>query len=241
MLGDWTHTLKRALWRVDIDIKRRSSNSTLESNLVSLIELERINLIIDVGANIGQFALLCRHLGYSGIIQSFEPNPKCYSELQEKASRDKNWLCHQIAFASEAGELEFFRSDASVFSSFLPISQQGAALFPAAAHVEKVVIETVRADEFFSDIDPTRTRALLKIDTQGFDIEVFKGATRLLPSVRGIVSELSFIPVYQGNPDWSSTIKLFEEAGFTLSGMYPVTRTKALELVEADGVFCRKR
>lgn len=80
---------------------------------------------------------------------------------------------------------------------------------------------------------------LLKTDTQGFDLQVFRGASGIMNNVAALVCELSLRSLYKGGSDWQQAITIYEEAGFFLSGMYPVSRNEALELLEINAIFIR--
>ncbi len=75
------------------------------------------------------------------------------------------------------------------------------------------------------------------MDTQGFDLEVFRGAQTVLPNVSCMLSELSLIPIYEGMPSYTESLAEYEKSGFGVSGFYPITRNKNLTLNEVDCVL----
>ena len=80
----------------------------------------------------------------------------------------------------------------------------------------------------------------LKLDTQGYDLEVIKGAENTLGEVRALQSEISILGIYSGMPDYLSSIKVFGEKGFDITGMFSVSRDKFLRVVEFDCVAINK-
>jgi hypothetical protein len=83
-------------------------------------------------------------------------------------------------------------------------------------------------------------RTYLKMDTQGFDLEVVRGAERVLPSVLGLQSEISVVPIYQQMPDYLTALATFKDLGFVLTGIYPVVRDKStLAVTEFDCIMRR--
>jgi hypothetical protein len=83
-------------------------------------------------------------------------------------------------------------------------------------------------------------RPYLKIDTQGFDIEVLRGARDSLPEVKALQTEASVINIYKGMPQYMDTIRFLDERGFDITGLYPVSRDSALRLVEFDCVMINR-
>jgi hypothetical protein len=83
-------------------------------------------------------------------------------------------------------------------------------------------------------------RPYLKIDTQGFDIEVLRGAGESLPAVKALQTEASVIGIYKGMPQYMDIIRYLDERGFDITGLYPVSRDSALRLVEFDCVMINR-
>ncbi len=85
-----------------------------------------ITTVLDVGANVGQFAELLRLMGYRGKIISFEPLRAAYQELAAKAAADGNWEAHNFALGMQCGHATINVSNYSVLSSLLPLTAAGA-------------------------------------------------------------------------------------------------------------------
>jgi hypothetical protein len=83
-------------------------------------------------------------------------------------------------------------------------------------------------------------RPYLKLDTQGFDMEVLKGATQSLSEFRALQTEASIKPLYQGMPDYREVVEYLSSAGFDLSAMFPVSHDDALRLIEFDCVMVNR-
>jgi FkbM family methyltransferase len=200
-----------------------------------------IDTVIDVGANKGQFHDLVRNeVGFRGQIHSFEPVSGYVQGLERKAIGDSEWKVHPYALGSEPGTAEINVTQSPGLNSFLAPRTDVVAGFwndDSITHVEKVTIRTL--DEVMADegIDCSRQGVYLKLDTQGFDLEVIKGASRSIGGIRGLQTEASIRPIYHGMPTYDETIQKLNELGFALSGMFPVTSDAALRLVELDFVF----
>lgn len=224
-------------------VKLRKLNETLEQNLRNVFDLQRINCVIDVGANEGQYGRSLRELGYRGRIVSFEPVSRPYAELQEAKGGDESWWTHQLALGAKESKQTINVSRASVFSSFHAPSEYGSARFSEnfeAEHREEVEVRTL--DGMWSELvsgleDP---RVFLKLDTQGYDLEVLRGAEGCVASIRGMQSEISLKALYQGMPDYVSALAEFRDRGFEITGLFPVCRDKqTLALIELDCVLIR--
>ena len=199
-----------------------------------IFEEYEIDVVIDVGANVGQFGRQLRAF-FSGEIISFEPVSESFRELQNVAQKDPRWRCYQIALGAEESRQEINVASQSVFSSFRETNAYCASHFGAAAtDVQKEQVQVRRLDDVIDELlpDANRRRIFLKMDTQGYDLEVAKGATKTLPRIRALQSEIALLPIYAGLPHWSECIAFYERAGFHVAGLFPnnVDRCRALEL-----------
>ena len=77
-------------------------------------------------------------------------------------------------------------------------------------------------------------RIFLKIDTQGYDLEVFKGASGCIDKIQGIQSELSIQPIYKNMPHYLEAIEAYEAAGFDLYNLSVVNRVSNGGLLELN-------
>jgi len=225
--------------------KRRRMQDSLESNVAHVIEAQRVNCVIDVGANTGQYGNLLRQIGYSGRIISFEPVRACFEILAGRVAGDANWSCHSCALGREDGTRSINVMSTSVFSSFLPANSFAARRFDSAVGVERVEeVEVRRLDSVFEDLirEIDEPRVLLKMDTQGFDLEVFAGASSCLDRIVGLQSELSLIPIYEGMPDFVEAIETYRRHDFEVTHIHPVSRDSSrLALLEVDCVMSKRR
>jgi hypothetical protein len=123
----------------------------------------------------------------------------------------------------------------------LPASEFGARRFGGAALAEREELVTVhRLDDVLGEIVPDLAgrRIFLKMDTQGFDLEVFGGIVAHRRLVHALQSEVSLIPVYEGMPHWTESLRVYEEAGFSVAAMIPVAND-GLRVVEYDCLLVR--
>jgi FkbM family methyltransferase len=196
-------------------------------HLSRLLKTFDINCVFDVGANTGQYAQELRELGYEGLILSFEPVSTTYFSLKDTAQGDPLWHTYPFALGAENTTLEInlYESD-SQFNSFLPASTHQKDLFTTGIVADRTeVVEVKTLDSIYTDVTQPiqgECRPLFKLDTQGFDLEVVKGGTRSLQHAIALQSELSFIPVYAGMPNYAQSLELFESLGFLVTNLFPI-------------------
>lgn len=200
-----------------------------------------IDTVIDVGANKGQFHDLVRNdVGFRGRIHSFEPVSTYAEGLRRKSVTDTAWKIHPYALGSAPGTAEINVTLSPGLNSFLAPRTDVVTGFwtdNSVSCVEKVAIRTLGEVLAEEGIDCSRQGVYLKLDTQGFDLEVIKGAGKSINGIRGLQTEASIRPIYHGMPTYSETLQKLNELGFALSGMFPVTSDESLRLVELDFVF----
>jgi FkbM family methyltransferase len=191
--------------------------------LRSLFHELRVDLILDVGGNRGSFPLTVREF-YHGPVISFEPVAGTFALLKRTASRDKNWSVFNYALGNESGERYINTYKDDQLSSLLKIRQDCDGHYrDYLANANTELIQIRRLDDIAAEIpfDLRSKRIFLKIDTQGYDLEVFKGALNVLQNVAAFQSELSFMPLYDGQPHWTDVIREYENAGFQPASFIP--------------------
>jgi len=201
----------------------------------------RINVVLDVGANVGQYALQLREHGYRGRIVSFEPIPQFAARLRERAKDDEDWLILECALGEEEGSAEINASPGTL-SSLLEPSDFGRDWSAQLSDVHTETIRVSRLDSLWEQAtdgidDP---RVYMKMDTQGFDLPAFRGAGDRTPEVLALQSEVACVPIYEGMARLPESLAVYEGAGFEIAGMYPVTfHRKTLRVIEFDMIMVR--
>jgi FkbM family methyltransferase len=202
-----------------------------------------INVVFDVGANAGQFAKNLRRTGYRGRIVSFEPLPHLAARLRQAAEDDPDWVVYDHALGDAEGEHEMNVTEGTgVTSSLLPASEFGKDWSSNLRNTTTQTIRVRRLDDVFDEAvaGVDNPRVYLKMDTQGFDLQVFAGAGDRIKEVLGMQSEVSSVPIYDGMPRLPEQIAVYEAAGFENTGMFPVTRDpKTHRVIEFDAVLIR--
>lgn len=214
----------------------------LMPHLKMLLPRYRIDTVIDVGANVGQFATAVRGLSPDVYIHSVEPNPVVYKTLAAKAASDKRMLAHGCALGRSRGKVMLNITAASDFSSCLSVNEFGTKRFKDSVEITSAVeVDLKTLDELMDSLsaEAAGARLLLKLDTQGFDMEVLLGAAEVLKNVHVVVTEASLQPIYAGTKLFPEVLEFMATNGFALSGFFPVSRSDDLRIIESDCVFVR--
>ena len=201
---------------------------------------QAIDLVLDVGANRGQFAQGLFEAGFSGRVVSFEALPSAHAELTANArARPETWrVAPAVALSDREGEAEFFVNYSDATSSLLPPSRQSiesiAGLQPAGA----VRVMQRRLDDFSADYEFAAHRSFLKIDVQGGERLVLAGAAQTLREVVGLVVEVSFVPLYEGQPLAFEIVAELQSLGFQIYDVAVAYRdSDTFQLIQADIVL----
>jgi FkbM family methyltransferase len=203
------------------------------------LELHEVDTVLDVGANIGQFASTLRATGYSGTIISFEPQSQAHGHLEKLAESDPQWIvAPRAAVGAEAGEIVMNLSANSVSSSALPILDTHTESAKGSSYVGQEVAPVIRLDD--CDLVPAEARLFIKIDTQGFESEVIKGAPNMIARALGIQTELSLAKLYEGQADYLELLGLFTKLGFEPWSIEPgFEDQRTRRLLQMDATFFR--
>jgi len=229
---------------VGAHVGRFPSPDSLQGHLLSFFRLNRINCVIDVGAHLGEYFETLSEIGYEGRVVSFEPVEANHAVLARKASGEKRWRVRKLALGSEPAIKEINIYQGSVFNSFLNSSHYGAAQFGDV--IERITSEQVqvaRLDSVFADCIAgiERPRVFLKMDTQGWDLEVLQGAGGILNQIVGIQSELPALQCYDRMIPYTRALEHYQALGFQITGIFPVARDKdKLRVVEFDCVMLHR-
>jgi FkbM family methyltransferase len=207
-----------------------------------------VGCAFDVGAHRGEFASGIRRAGYEGPIVSFEPNSDAARTLKARAARDGRWSVQEYALGAANADGQLHRPNTTQFASLRETLPYGEERWGDQVTVRDVVKVPVRClDSVFESVVPagvdpsTPGSLLLKIDTQGSDLDVLEGATRVLRFVSVLVIELSVIPLYEGAPRLVDALRYVEDAGFVLASVVPVTHDRGSGVpIELDGCFLRR-
>jgi len=221
-------------WRVE--------QLALELHLKKLFLHYGIDVVIDVGANNGQYRNFLRErVQFAGIVHSFEPLPALAARMTEQARSDPHWHVHNCGLGSENQVLPLNIMARDTFSSFREPNASAPSQFQSSTAITSTVMVPVhRLDEIAPSMAGVPDgRIYLKTDTQGFDLDVLNGATSLFPRVMGLQFELALQRIYLGVPHYLDMLRITNDLGYDISGLFPVSSDDDLRAVELDCVMVR--
>jgi len=194
------------------------------------------DFVVDVGANRGQFSLVCRRMRPQARIVAFEPLPAPAAIYRALFESDPGVRLHACALAPQRGEMTMHVSGREDSSSLLPISTLQSENFPGTEAVGLTSVPVGPLSDFVG-ADDLGERNLLKIDVQGFELEVLKSAESLLPRFRWIYAECSSVPLYEGQALADEVIQWLKMRQFDLVGRYNPSRGRDGTPLQADLLF----
>lgn len=211
--GKWLKSIKR---------RRRSHATRAVRQLLKGFERFGVDLVLDVGANVGQFGAEIRSMGFGGRIVSFEPLSAAHARLAHAARNDPLWSVHpRCAIGDYDGTVEINIAGNSVSSSILPMTEAHSSAAAGSQYVGREAAPMFRLDSVAAPYLQAHAGAFLKIDTQGFESQVLAGAAATLPRLKGILCELSLVPLYEGQQLWMEVMNRLRSQGFTLWNLQP--------------------
>lgn len=235
--------VRKGFRRLGYDLQLRDINNSDRVRFAAQIRHHQIDLVLDVGANVGQFGTELRQLcGYRGRIVSFEPLRAAHEALCRRAQGDRLWqVAPRMAIGADDGEVEINVAGNSMSSSVLPMLDSHATTAPESRYIGVEEAPLHKLDSVAFDYATPESRTFIKIDTQGFERQVLNGAERILSSAAGIQLELSLIPLYNGQELAIDLIRWMYDAGFALWGATPAfIEPETGRVLQLDGVFFRR-
>ncbi len=221
-----------------------SPSTTLPESLArrkQLFDAYSIDVVLDVGANTGQYAHeLRRKLEFKHRIISFEPLKDEYETLSGNAAHDPLWSTHNFALGDTSTRTVIHVAGNSYSSSLLDMLPAHAEAAPESKYVDDQSIEVKTLDSIFGDMCQSYREVYLKLDTQGFESRVLKGAQRSLPRIGTIQMEMSLIPLYRGEVLFDDLYQVMKDSGYTLVSIEPgFSDPRTGRLLQFDGIFRR--
>jgi FkbM family methyltransferase len=173
----------------------------------------RPKTVLDVGANVGQFAVASAKLFPNVMIHAFEPESYCVERLRYNTSSLDGIKIYPFALGDYEGEATLRVNSDSQQSSLLPLAQARQDAFPGARELETVKVEVSTLDRIFADTE-LQPPVLLKVDAQGYEAQIVGGSVATLKRVDYVVLETSFEPMYEGQLPFVGIVQMMEEFGF---------------------------
>lgn len=206
-----------------------------------IMQRYNINMVLDVGANKGQYGRQLIRSGFRGRIVSFEPLSCAFEKLQLNRWSFSDWTVEPFALGAENTIATLNVSGNSQSSSLQEMLPAHVTAAPAAAYVSTCDVNVRRLDSVFDEYYRDGDHCYMKLDVQGHEHCVLEGALGCLDRIIAIQAELSISPLYEGAQDWQEAIDSMESLGYRLMLITPGFRDHVTgEMMQADGVFIRR-
>ena len=218
----FSRLVKKLFNHLNLEIDKLAPRSNPDLQLVYSLKKFNIDLVLDVGANVGQFASEIRYFGYPRMIVSFEPLSTAHSKLSLSAQQDPLWEIYpRCAIGDYNGEVEINISNYSVSSSILQINKLHVETEPRSRYIGKERVNILRLDSIDLPSILSSQNPFLKIDTQGFEWQVLDGCGQLLQKFKGILCEVSLVALYENQHLWKEVMERLNGNGFDLWAIQP--------------------
>jgi FkbM family methyltransferase len=230
--------VKAAGRRAGLELLRFNPTNSLDAARPLVVRGQAVDLVLDVGANQGQWAGELRTEGYDGPLVSFEPFGGAFERLRAAAEGDHAWEARRLALGDTNGEVSLYvAANRGASSSLLRMTDAHTDAAPNAGVVNEERVTLARLD----DVElPAGERVFLKLDVQGGERAVLDGAPETLQRVRVIECELSLVELYEGQALLAEQLARLEGLGFRLWGLQPsFADWQTGRLLQVDGLFVR--
>jgi FkbM family methyltransferase len=220
-------------------LSRYSVDSSPICRRKALIDHNKIDLVLDVGGNVGQYVDEIRNdVKYGGLIYSFEPLNAAFEILKNKWNSDRNWRGINIGLGDFDGSTTINVSENLHSSSIMPMLAEHEKIDPHSHYVSTQKINVMQLDSWMEKNDIRSNNILLKIDVQGFEPQVLSGAKKSFSKIRMIQLELSFTQLYAGETTLIPMLLLMEDIGFRLATLDSgFANQNTGEMIQMDGIF----
>jgi FkbM family methyltransferase len=234
-------TVRKILRATGWDIIRYNNQNSASMALVQQLRLHRVDTLLDVGANAGQYTASLRESGYGGRVFSFEPLESAHARLLQAASKDLDWkVAPRMALGNEDGTLAIHVAANSWSSSALKMLDAHVRADPGSRYVAEERVRVARLDTVALELGIPGENLFLKIDVQGFERQVLDGAAGLGPRIKGVQLELSLVPLYEGQELFLPLIDALTRDGFEVCGFLPGWVEPATgRTLQVDAIFFR--
>ena len=229
--------IKHAFGLVGLNISRVAREPRTTHHLLA----QKVDLVLDVGANAGQYVRGIRSSGYAGRVVSFEPLPDAHAKLLSGAAGDPMWRVYRrCAIGAARGYAEINVAANSKSSSILPMLVRHMEASAGSGYVGTTQTEVLTLCDVLADCRDDARRTFVKVDTQGFESYVLEGGANCLASIQGIQLEMSTVPLYENQELYGELLARVLAAGYTLWSIEPgFTDTTTGQMLQFDAIFYR--
>lgn len=233
--------IKQIIRWLGFDIMRFTPDNNALARRVQIIKLYKIDTVLDIGANSGQYAQQIKELGFKGEIISFEPTKAAFDKLKIASKKDGKWKVFNFALGDNNESKKINIANNSYSSSFLNMLPRHLQSAPESYYVDSETITVKTLDSIWDNLEQNNSNIYMKMDVQGFEQQVLLGALESFKYIPIIQMEMSLVSLYEDEPLFQEMMLIMKNYGYTLitlesSGFYDETSG---QLLQVDGIFCR--
>jgi FkbM family methyltransferase len=196
-----------------------------------------VSVIYDLGANVGTWTALARAVFPSAVVHAFEPLPQHFAGFEQRTRGWDGVVLHRVALGACPGFADMDVTSYSDAASLLPLAPASTEYFGLTSGV-RVRVPVARLDDWRGERSLPQPD-LLKLDLQGYELEALRGAEATLPGVRYVLTEVSFVELYRGQPLFTEVVAFLAHRGFHLTGLGH-DGAAWVPLVTTDALFTRR-
>lgn len=241
MKGFIKKLIKKAGYKV-ISLESKFNMRNAFQDQKELIEILKIKkpVIFDVGAYDGHTASNYKAFFPQSKVYSFEPSGPAFKELQSNTKWMQDMEIFNFALGSESGVSDFFVNSFGPTNSLLKpdalANETWGRDVYSGTTAEKINVKTL--DDFVKETGIS-TIDILKMDTQGTELEILRGASDAIKKglIKMVYMEVITLPTYENQPGLRRTMNALEDMGFFLYNLYNLSSKRNGHLRQLDAIF----
>lgn len=232
---------KRLARRAGLDVRLYQPRNSVEARRARWMSEIGTTLVLDVGANRGQYGSMLRSQGYTGRIVSFEPLQGPYAALSATAAGDSQWTTINAALGAVSSVQAMNVSSATPSSSLLDAEDHAFHLPESTRFVATQTISVRRLDELADELMRDDDQTYLKLDVQGYELAAIQGASSVLERVSAVEVELSLVALYKNQPLYRDVLDVLGTEGFSVFSLEPAFFDQTSgRLLQMDAICIRE-
>jgi len=211
--------------------------------VVQAITGMRNPVVLDVGASEGDMVAFVLEHAPAATIYAFEPQPDEASSIRARFKDQPGVHVFQVGVGEKPGMLTFHVNEKKQASSFLTSNEVGQSNAPFLNETDAISVEVICLDDWYQQLaTPPAQIDLLKLDVQGYEPNVLRGATEVLKRTRAIVVEAALMPMYEGQLPYEQLIPVIQQHGFSITAAGAGYHNKTNgHLIEVDVLLTRSQ
>jgi FkbM family methyltransferase len=240
-MSTFKHKFRKFLWRFGYDFYRFTPDNNPIARKKRLFQSSDIDVVLDIGANIGQFSQQLRDdIGYTKRIISFEPLSSAFRILKSNAQYDPSWDVLNYALGDVEEKQEINIAGNSDSSSLLEMLPSHIKVAPSSEFIGKEMVEVKKLDSIIDVYCKNTDNIYMKIDTQGYEKKVLEGAQESLKKIDIIQMEMSLVPLYKKELLFIQMCTLMSKINYRLISIEPAfVDPISGQILQVDGIFHR--